>query len=107
MQTNAGQALAPLLFHDTDVAAARANRSSPVVPTEPSPAAKVKKGSKKNADGLPVMAFADLIDHLGTLARNSVCSPLHKANTFTLYSVPTALQEAAFRLLDLDPVRVQ
>ena len=101
------QALAPLLFHDTDVAAARADRSSPVVPTEPSPAAKAKKGTKKNADGLPVMAFADLIDHLGTLSRNSVCSPFHKGHTFTLCSVPTAIQEAAFRLLDLDPVRVQ
>ena len=30
------QALAPLLFHDTDIAAARADRSSPVVPTDAS-----------------------------------------------------------------------
>src|SRR5262249_57367035 len=36
-------ALAPLLFHDTDLDAARAERSSPVVSTEPSPAAKSKK----------------------------------------------------------------
>src|SRR5246127_5543228 len=31
------QALAPLLFHDTELNAARAERSSPVVSTEPSP----------------------------------------------------------------------
>src|SRR4029077_2507529 len=32
------QALAPLLFHDTDLDVTRAERSSPVVSTEPSPA---------------------------------------------------------------------
>jgi hypothetical protein len=34
------QALAPLLFHDTELASARAERSSPVAPTEPSDAVK-------------------------------------------------------------------
>src|ERR671923_243883 len=33
------QALAPLLFHDTDIAIARAERASPVRTTEPSPSA--------------------------------------------------------------------
>jgi len=101
------QALAPLLFHDTDIAAARAERASPVERTDPSPAAKAKRGSKVNEDGLPVMAFGDLMDHLGTLARNTMAAALHKGHTFILHTKPTALQDAAFKLLDIDPVRVQ
>jgi phosphoribulokinase len=36
------------------------------------------KATKRNQDGLPVMSFTDLIDHLGTLARTTVaarCAP--------------------------------
>src|SRR5215471_17811263 len=43
------RALAPLLFHDSDVEAARAERSSPVAATEPSPSVKSKKATKRNA----------------------------------------------------------
>jgi hypothetical protein len=32
--------------------------------TEPSPEAQAKKATKRNAAGLPVMAFGDLMDHL-------------------------------------------
>jgi transposase len=101
------QALAPLLFHDTDLEVARAQRSSPVVSTEPSEAVKSKKATKRSADGHRVMSFADLIAHLGTLARNTMRVPARPKHRFTLYSTPTALQEAAFRLLALDPSRVQ
>ena len=101
------QALAPLLFHDTDLEAARAQRSSPVVSTEPSEVVKSKKATKRSADGHRVMSFADLIVHLGTLARNTTRVPARPKHRFTLYSTPTALQEAAFRLLALDPSRVQ
>lgn len=101
------QALAPLLFHDTDLAAARAARSSPVAATEPSETAKSKKASKRSADGQRVMSFADLITHLGTLIHNTMRVPARPKHRFTLYSTPTPLQEAAFRLLALDPSRVQ
>jgi hypothetical protein len=101
------QALAPLLFHDTDIAAARAKRASPVERTDPSPSAKAKRASKVNEDGLPVMAFGDLMAHLGTLARNTMATALHKGHTFILHTKPTVLQEAAFKLLDIDPVRIQ
>ena len=100
-------ALAPLLFHDTDRDAARAERTSPVAKTEPSEAAKAKKATKRSADGLRVMSFADLIAHLGTLVRNTMRVPLRAKHRFTLHSRPTPLQEAAFKLLDLDPLRVQ
>ena len=87
------RALAPLLFHDTDIAAARAERSSPVAKTEPSQTAKTKKAVKRNPAGQPVMDFADLIAHLGTLARNTVTTSLHKGHSFTLHTRPTAIQE--------------
>ena len=101
------QALAPLLFHDTDLATARAERASPVAKTEPSEAVKSKKATKRSADGQRVMSFADLIAHLGTLVRNTMRVPSRPKHRFTLYSTPTALQEAAFKLLDLDPICVQ
>jgi len=100
------QALAPLLFHDTDIAAARAERASPVGKTEPSPSAKTTKATRRNADGQPVMAFADLMDHLGTLARNDLSAPLQDNRSIILYTTPTRLQEAAFNRLGVDPRRV-
>ena len=101
------QALAPLLFHDTELDAARARRSSPVVSTQPSQTVKAKKATKRSANGQPASSFADLIDHLGTLTRNTMRVPLRGAHRFTLYAKPTLLQHAAFKLLDLEPARVQ
>ena len=100
-------ALAPLLFHDAEIAAARAERRSPVRKTEPSRSAKAKKATRRNDDGQPVMAFADLMDHLGTLARNTLSAPLQDNRSIVLYSTPTRLQEAAFERLGIDPRRVQ
>lgn len=101
------QALAPLLFHDTEIAAARAARRSPVVRTEPSADVQDKKATKQTKAGLPVMSFGELMSHLGTLARNTLVLPLQAGHGFTLHSRPTALQEAAFELLGIDPIRVQ
>jgi transposase len=101
------EALAPLLFHDTDLAAARAERVSPVTKTEPSEAVKAKKATKRSPDGHPVMGFADLMAHLGTLTRNTMRVPVRPKHRFTLYAKSTPLQEAAFKLLDLNPMRVQ
>jgi transposase len=101
------EALAPLLFHDTDLDAARAERTSPVAKTEPSEAAKAKKQTKRSPDGHPVMSFGDLVAHLGTLTCNTMRVSLRPKHRFTLYSRPTPLQEAAFKLLDLNPTRVQ
>jgi Transposase DDE domain len=100
------QALAPLLFHDTSIEAARADRASPVVSTGPSKVARTKKATKRNADGLPVMRFADLMDHLGTLTRNTMRVSLQANHTFIQFASPTPIQETAFRLLDLEPLRV-
>jgi len=101
------QALAPLLFHDTGLDAAKAARNSPVAATEPSETVKSKKATKRSADGHRVMGFGDLMVHLGTLVRNTMRVPARPKHRFTLHSTPTKLQEAAFRLLALDPTRVQ
>lgn len=101
------QALAPLLFHDTEIAAARAARASPVRSTEPSRSAKTKKTTGRNDDGLPVMAFANLMDHLGTLARNELVAPLQDNRAIIIHTRPNTLQAAAFERLGIDPTRVQ
>jgi transposase len=101
------QALAPLLFHDTELAAARAERASPVASTEPSEAAKAKKATKRSAAGQRVMSFTHLMAHLGTLTRNTMRVSMRTVHRFTLYTNPTSLQDAAFKLLDLEPMRVQ
>jgi len=101
------QALAPLLFHDTEIDAMRAERTSPVVKTEPSEAVKSKKATKRNKAGLPVMGFVELMAHLGTLAANTLRAPFQGDHLFTLYTQKTELQEAAFDLLGIDPARVQ
>lgn len=100
-------ALATLLFHDTELAVAKAERSSPVARTEPSEAAKAKKATKRSTDGQRVMSFAGLLAHLGTLARNTMRMPLRATHQFTLFTKPTPLQEAAFSRLNLEPIRVQ
>ena len=101
------RALAPLLFHDSDLEAARAERSSPVAATEPSPSVKSKKATKRNANGDRVSSFAGLVAHLGTMTRNIMRMPLADKHPFTLVSKSTSLQEAAFKLLGIDPKRVQ
>lgn len=101
------EALAPLLFHDTELEAARAQRDSPVAKTDPSETVEAKKATKRSADGHPVMSFAGLMAHLGTLTRNTVRVPLRTKHRFTLFSKLTPLQQAAFELLDVNPARVQ
>ena len=99
--------LAPLLFHNTDIEAAKAERTSPVVATEPSKVARAKKATKRNANGLRVMHFADLMAYLGTLTRNTLHVSLQAIHRFTLLAKQTPIGEAAFRLLDLEPLRVR
>ena len=105
---SAPDALAPLLFHDTDLDAARAERSSPVCQTEPSPAA---REPRRRPSATPmvdrVISFAGLIDHLGTMTRNTMRMPLALSIASRLLPSRPPLQEAAFNLLGLDPKRVQ
>ena len=97
------QALAPLLFHDEDPAGAEAARSSIVAPAKRSPSALRKIHTGQNADALPVRSFQGLLRDLGTLCKNRVIlkgSGQGEANPpFDLLTLPTPIQEEAFRLL--------
>ena len=57
--------------------------------------------------GTSRMAFGQLMTHLRTLTRNTMRVPLRASHRFTLHSRPTKLQEAAFKLLGIEPLRVQ
>jgi Transposase DDE domain len=101
------EAWAPLLFQEHDRAAAEAERTSPVAAAVPSPAALRKRGRRRTDDGLPLSRFSDLMAHLATQTMNVVAVSGAPEAAFTTMSKPTALQEAAFRLLGAEPIRVQ
>jgi len=54
---------------------------------------------RRAVDGTPIMAWHDLIAHLGTLTINEVALPLGGRRTIQMLARPAALQEQAFALL--------
>ena len=100
-------AWAPILFHEHDRAAAEAERASPVAAAAPSPAALRKRGRRSTDDGIPLNSFRDLMAHLATQTMNVVAVVGAPEAAFTTTSKPTALQQAAFKLLGTDLGRVQ
>jgi hypothetical protein len=98
-------ALAPLLFADHQPN--NRERSSIVLPAEPSDAAKSKIARRKSADATPIMAWHDLIANLGTLTLNEVELPMAPDQTFHMLARPTTLQEQLFALLGVPLPRVQ
>jgi hypothetical protein len=94
-------ALAPILFDDHDREAAQPQRASPVAKAKVSPAARKKAATKLTHDGLPVLSFRSLIDHLATLTCNDV--RFGKGHALTHLTSPTPLQLRAFELLRLKP----
>jgi hypothetical protein len=101
------EAWAPILFHDHDRVTAEQERASPVAPVQPSPAALRKRGRRRTDEGLPVSSFSDLMAHLATQTVNVIAVPGAKDAAFTTLTNPTALQNAAFRLLGTEHARVQ
>jgi transposase len=99
------KALAPLLFQDETLDRDRWLRD-PVLPAQPSPAAKRKKRERQTDDGLPVHSFKTLIADLGTRCRNRcrLQSDPH-APAFDQLTDPTPLQQRAFELLAAFPVQ--
>jgi hypothetical protein len=95
------QRLAPMLFHDTDRDAAKAQRNGPVAKAERSPAAITKQTTGVTPDGLPVHSFSSLLADLATLARNTVTTAINPHRPFTLLTRPTPIQQKAFDLLGL------
>lgn len=100
------EALAPILFADDDPQAAVAARASVVAPAQTSDRAKRKAHRKRTDDELPVHSFRTLLDDLATLARNTVQPKVADAEPFEQLTTPTPIQQRAFELLGVSPMRV-
>lgn len=87
--------LAPLTFTDESPP----ERANPVGPAKRSSGAAAKAATKSNAGGERVRGFQDLLEHLGTLTRNTMSLTTGSTNTFELLSTPTPTQRRAFELL--------
>jgi hypothetical protein len=89
------QALAPLTFTD-EAPPARAN---PVAPAQRSAGAAAKAAAKENKDGEEVRGFRELLEHLGTLTRNTMRTTTETTSEFELLATPTPTQRRVFELL--------
>ncbi|MDA8037778.1 MAG: IS1634 family transposase [Actinomycetota bacterium] len=87
-------ALAPLTFTGTEVP----TRSDPVAPAPRSRSARKKDAAKKSSTGESVRGFRELLEHLGTLTRNTM-RVVGTGVTFDLLATPTPTQRRAFELL--------
>jgi len=98
------RALAPMLFEDEDLPAARPRRD-PVLPAQPTASAKAKKATHTTADGLSVHSFETLIAELASRARNTYRLKSDDSKlTFKQVPAPTPIQRRAYELLGLLPV---
>jgi hypothetical protein len=98
------RAVAPLLFEDEELPAARPRRD-PVLPAQPTASAKAKKTTHTTSDGLPVHSFESLIAELASRARNTYRLKSDDSKlTFKQVPAPTPIQRRAYELLGLLPV---
>lgn len=97
------RALAPVLYDDEqeDWARAQADRSSAVAPAVRSGKARSKEKAGENEDGIPVQKFPDLLEDLGTVARNRI----RPRGTETKFEKTTELTELQAKALELLGVR--
>ncbi len=99
--------LAPMLYDETDHAAAAAMRVSIVARAERSDAARRKQTTGRTDDGLPVHSFRSLLADLATYSRIQATTALNEKYVFTLHTRPTPTQQRAFELLAINPDRTQ
>jgi hypothetical protein len=95
------QKLAPLLFDDTDKAAAEAARESVVAKAQRSPAALRKQTTGLTREGTPVHSFRTLLADLATLARNTIITAVAPDLPLTVFTRPTTVQQRGFELLEV------
>jgi hypothetical protein len=86
------KAWAPLTFTDEHPSV----RADPVAPARRSPAAQAKAARKTDASGQRMRSFRDLLDHLGTLTRDTITIG---GQTIDKLTSPTPTQRRAFELL--------
>jgi hypothetical protein len=89
------ETLAPLTFTD-EAPPARVN---PVAPAVRSAGARAKAAAKENENGQEVRGFRELLEHLGTLTRNTMRTTTETTSEFELLATPTPTQRRAFELL--------
>lgn len=87
--------LAPLTFTDETPPP----HTNPVQPAQRSASAQAKAAAKVNQAGEVIRGFRELLDHLGTLTRNTVVTKERTTTTFELLATPTSIQRRAFELL--------
>lgn len=98
------RALAPMLFEDEELPAARLRRD-PVLSAQPSASVKAKKARHTTPNGLPVHSFESLIAELASRARNTYRLKSDDSKlTFKQVPAPTPIQRRAYELLGLLPV---
>ncbi|MGH9293246.1 MAG: IS1634 family transposase [Acidimicrobiales bacterium] len=96
------RAWAPLTFRDE----APPERADPVAPAVRSASASAKAAARRRRDGQEVRPFQGLLDHLGTLTRNT-CKVPGTTVTFERLAEPTETQRRAFELIDIPvPLRL-
>ena len=86
------KAWAPLTFTDEHPPV----RADPVAPAQRSAAAQAKAARKTDASGQRMRNFRDLLDHLGTLTRDTITIG---GQTVDKITTPTPTQRRAFELL--------
>ena len=74
-------------------------RYNPVAPAIVSREALTKAARKRNANGDQVCGFRELLDHLGTLTRNTMKVTTGTTSEFQMLATPTPIQRQVFELL--------
>ena len=100
------RALAPILFEDHDKPAAERLRLSVVAPAQRSLKAQRKARTKKTDDGSPVHSFHTLLEDLASVVKSHIKPKGLKVDPFVKVTTPTALQQKAFDLLGVSPLRM-
>ncbi|HEY5266304.1 MAG TPA: transposase [Acidimicrobiales bacterium] len=90
------EALVPLTFTDEHPE----TRDNPVAPAQRSGSASKKAATKRNDYDLEVRGFRELLEHLGSLTRNTMRVTTDSTSEFELLAAPTPIQRRAFELLD-------
>ena len=97
------RALAPMLFQDDNPDGAKATRTTPLEPAEPSDAAKRKAASKHCADGFPVHSFRTLLADLATVTLNEMHVTDKPECVLPIVTELSDIQKKAFDLLNVKP----
>lgn len=92
--------LAPLLFEDEELPAARLTRD-PVAPARASESAKAKKAGCRTEEGYAVHSLDTLLTALATQCRNTCRMNTGESPAFNRLTDPTPLQSRAYQLLGL------